>query len=294
MNQWLTDRAKHPAVALETTILAHGLPPAEAPAIHAQFAEAVREAGASPTLIGVLNGKAIVGMTDDELATMLSADSVHKANRSNLGIMLARSRTAATTVSTTVELAAHAGIRIMATGGIGGVHKDYHAHLDISADLGAIASHPVAVVTSGCKNILDIAATREALETLGVPVVGFRCDTFPAFYQRSADLPLDHRFDDEAELARFIGFELDRTGRGVVVCNPIPADDEIPLAEWTEWLTRARAETEPGLGRDATPAVLARVHELSAGRTVRANIALATSNASLAGRLAAAGAADRP
>ncbi|MEO1584825.1 MAG: pseudouridine-5'-phosphate glycosidase [Planctomycetota bacterium] len=286
MHDWILNRTRGRDVALETTILAHGLPADRAPQIHRDLAQAVVGQGAEPCLIGVLRGRATAGMTEADLKDMLAADPVLKANRSNLGVMLRTGATAATTVSTTVEIAAAVGVCLMATGGIGGVHLGYADRLDISADLLAIASHPVAVVSSGCKNILDLAATREALETLGVPVVGYRTDSFPAFYQRQTDIPIDHAFDDPNELAAYIDAELRRTGRGIVVCNPIPAESEIPLETWQAWL--AEAKTSPAAaGRDATPQLLARVHHLSEGRTVDANIALALSNAALAGTLAA-------
>lgn len=283
----LINRAEPPAVALETTLLLHGLPRDRVNHVHAQLVSAIRGGGASPALVGIIEGDPIVGMTTAELNLMLDRDSVPKVNRANLGIVLATRQWGATTVSTTTELAHAAGIRVFATGGIGGVHRNYAASLDISADLAAIAHHPVAVVTSGCKNILDIAATREALETLGIPVVGFRTDTFPAFYQRSSGIPVDAAFQDEADLAAFLSFELERTGRGVVVCNPIPESDEIPLEQWNGWLAAAEAGSVGRAGRDATPQILAAVHAVSEGATVEANIALARSNATLAGVLAA-------
>ncbi|MEM9662616.1 MAG: pseudouridine-5'-phosphate glycosidase [Planctomycetota bacterium] len=282
----ITDRSKPNSVALETTLLVHGIPRDVVHDVAMQLFEAVASAGAHPTLVGVVAGQPTVGMTSEELQTMLREASVEKVNRANLGVAMARGRWGATTVSTTIELSHAAGVEVFATGGIGGVHRDYATHLDISADLGAIAAHPVAVVTSGCKNILDVRATREALETLGVPVVGYKTDTFPAFYQRSSGIAIDATFDSEHELAAFIKFELARSGRGVVVCNPIPTDAEIPLDTWNTWLRTALRRVS-GRGRDSTPALLAAVHEVSAGATVTANIALARSNAVIAGRIAA-------
>ena len=273
------------AVALETTLLVHGIPRERVHEVASKLSGAVIEAGAQPALVGIVDGVPVVGMTSVDLDAMLARDEVAKVNRANLGVLLATKQWGATTVSTTVELAHAAGVRVFATGGIGGVHRGYGTRLDISADLAAIAAHAVAVVTSGCKNILDIAATREALETLGVPVVGFQTDTFPAFYQRSSGIAIDAKFDDADELAAFLAFELHRTGRGVVVCNPIPAEDEIPLEQWNGWLAQAEATTD-ARGREATPQILAAVHQISQGATVEANIALARSNASLAGRLA--------
>ncbi|MFI4892184.1 MAG: pseudouridine-5'-phosphate glycosidase [Phycisphaerales bacterium JB058] len=285
----LINRAKAPAVALETTILVHGLPPEQALAVGEQLENAVKESGSNPALIGVVDGSPVVGMTHDELKRLTDAGSVPKLNTSNLGHALFARSHGATTVSTTMELAERSGIRVFATGGIGGVHKDYHLTPDISADLFALTRHRVAVVTSGCKNILDIPATREMLETLGVPVVGYQTDVFPAFYQRRTDLPVDATFDDASELADYLAFELARHKRGVVVANPIPEADEIDQNQWDEWLTKAHSlpSVKAATGRDATPALLAEVHRLSDGKTVEANIALALSNARLAGKLAA-------
>jgi len=287
--QPFVNRAASPAVALETTILVHGLPKDSATKAAELFESEVRAGGANAALIGVVSGVPTVGMNRQELEALINADSVPKLNTSNLGYALHSGSHGATTVSTTAELAERAGIRVFATGGIGGVHTDYHKRPDISADLGAIARHRVAVVTSGCKNILDLAATRELLETLGIPVIGYQTDVFPAFYQRETDLPVDARFDDPAELADYLGFELSRKSRGVVVANPIPSASEISHEEWGHWLSKARnvPSVTQSTGRDATPAVLAEVHRLSGGRTIEANIALACSNARLAGLLAA-------
>lgn len=286
----LINRAKAPAVALETTLLVHGLPPQEALTVADQLDQAVTKASANPALVGVISGSPVVGMTRDELQALTAAGNIPKLNTSNLGHALFTKSHGATTVSTTMELAERAGIRVFATGGIGGVHKDFHLTPDISADLFALTRHRLAVVTAGCKNILDIAATREMLETLGITVVGYQTDTFPAFYQRQTDLPVDATFDDPAELATFLSFELARHKRGVIVANPIPKSEEIALDEWNQWLSEAQSlpSVKAAAGRDATPAVLTEVHRLSQGRTVKANIALAVANASLAGKLAAA------
>lgn len=274
------------AVALETTLPALGLPPGEGLPFTRELGELIQAEGAQPVVVGILDGKPIVGMTDDQIAELLDGRPVAKANSANLGILIYNRADAATTVSATMELAAGSGIRVFATGGIGGVHKGYAHHLDISADLAALARFPVAVVASGTKSLLDVVSTREALESLGVPVVGFRCDRFPAFYLRESDAGVDARFDDETDLAAFIAGELWRTGRGVLVCNPIPAESEIDPARWRGWLEKAEAQTAPSSGRDITPGVLAALHEISDGETLRANLALVRSNAALAARLA--------
>lgn len=273
-------------VALETTLLLHGVPKPEAAPLAAQLGAIVRAAGARPALIGILAGRPIVGLTEAELAELLAAENIAKVNTANLGLALHRRAHAATTVSTTMELAAAAGIRVFATGGIGGVHRGYGAHLDISADLAAFTRFPVAVVTSGVKSLLDVESTREALETLGIPVVGFRTDRFPAFYLRDSAARVDDRFDEPEDLAAFISSELTRTGRGIVVAHPIPEAEEIPPNLWREWLTLASEQESSAAGREVTPRILARLHDISGGRTLRANLALVRENARLAARLA--------
>ena len=284
----LLNRAGAGFVGLETTILVHGVPRADAAPLAARLAEAVRAGGngaAEPAVVGIVSGRPVVGLLPDELDLLLAADHVEKANTSNLGVVMHRKQHGATTVSTTVELAALAGIRVVATGGIGGVHRDYADHLDISSDLGTLARRPVAVVTSGVKSLLDVAATRELLETLGVPVIGYRTDSFPAFYVRETDIPVDARFDDAEDLARYVASELARTGRGVVVANPCPEADAMPRDAWESLLARAQAAAGPARGRDVTPALLTQVHALSGGTSLRANIALAVDNARLAGAI---------
>lgn len=277
------------AVALETTLLVHGVPREAGVSLGAELREIVRGAGAFPALVGLVAGVPTVGMSDQEVRSLLDSAHVPKANSANLGVLMHRGSHGATTVSTTMELAALAGVRIFATGGIGGVHPGYGEHLDISSDLAAFTRFPVAVVTSGVKSILDVVGTREALETLGIPVIGFGTDRFPAFYQRGSGAGVDARFDDVADLARFAAQELHRTGRGLVIANPIPEADEIREVEWADLLRRARAEVD-GLGvsgRDVTPALLGSLHRISGGRTLAANLSLVRSNTKLAAMIAA-------
>lgn len=273
-------------VALETTLLLHGVPAAEAAPLAANLTSIIRAEGARPALVGVFSGRPVVGLSESELAAMLAAGPVRKVNTANLGVAVHRRAHAATTVSTTMELAAAAGIRLFATGGIGGVHRGYGSRLDISADLAAFTRFPVAVVTSGVKSLLDVRSTREALETLGIPVVGYRTDAFPAFYLREGPGRVDERFDELDDLARFLANELVRTGRGVVVAQAVPESEAIDPGAWLEWLARADEETRDAGGRDVTPRLLARLHELSGGATLRANLALIRENARLAARLA--------
>lgn len=275
------------AVALETTLLCHGVPKNAAPPLAEEIDAIVREAGGMPALVGVVAGVPTVGMTRQELALLLNAASVEKVNTANVGLAIHGRRHAATTVSATMELAALAGVRVFATGGIGGVHRGYGQHFDVSSDLPAFARFPVAAVTSGVKSLLDVVATREVLETLGVPVVGYQTDCFPAFYLRDGGTGVDARFDDVDALAAFVRFELARTGRGVVIANPIPAGEQVASLEWDAWLAEATALAGEARGRDVTPRVLGLLHEISGGRTLRANLALVKNNARLAGALAA-------
>lgn len=279
-----------PWVALETTLLAHGLPRGEGLPLARELAQVVSRRGARAAVVGIVSGKAIVGMEEDELAALLAHDDVSKVNTANLGIVVHRGQHGATTVSATIELAAAATVRVFATGGLGGVHQGYGTHLDISSDLAALARFPVAVVASGVKSLLDVQSTREALETLGVPVVGFRTERFPAFYLRESAAGVDARFDDPADLARFVDAELTRTGRGVLIANPVPADAEIDELQWNRWLADASRDAEQSgvSGRDVTPAILSALHRISGGATLRANVALVKANAALAAALAVA------
>ncbi len=282
-------RAGPCAVALETTLLVHGVPASTAPALDAELRAICRAEGAEPALVGVVGGAPTVGMTERELALLLEqGTSVPKANSANLGVLCHWGSHAATTVSATMELAAAAGVRVFSTGGLGGVHKGYGCHLDVSADLGAFTRFPVAVVASGVKSLLDVASTREALESLGVPVIGYRTDAFPSFYTRDSGQSVDARFDDAETLAKYLRAELERTGRGVVVCNPIPEEDELDTALFGAWLEQAEDEAEDAgvSGRGVTPFLLGRLHELSGGKTLEANLVLVRSNVRLGAALA--------
>lgn len=304
-----------PRVALETTLLAHGVPAGEGLPLARELASLVREAGAEPAIVGIAAGRAVCGLSEEQLAEMLDSAAggasgregagapapggVPKVNAANLGLALHSGGMGATTVSATMEIAAGAGVRLFATGGLGGVHRGVappdarpSARLDVSSDLFALTRFPVAVVCSGVKSILDVAATREVLEMLGVPVVGFGTDRFPAFYQRAVDdrVRVDARFDDVSGLARYVDAELTRSGRAVVVCNPVPVEHEIDAATWARWLGQAetRVKAAGAAGRDVTPLVLGALHEISGGKTLRTNIALVKSNTRLAARLAVA------
>ena len=292
----ITCRSDPWAVALETTLVVHGVPRADGAALAAELAGICRNAGSPHAFVGVVSGVPTVGMTEGELRAMLSGEGVAKVNTSNLGVAVHRRQDGATTVATTREIASAVGLRVFATGGLGGVHRGFAQRLDISGDLHALARFPMAVVTSGVKGLLDVGATRELLETLGVPVVGYRTDRFPAFYVRDGGEGVDARFDDAGELAAFCAAELRRTGRAIVVCNPIPEGDEIPAPAFESMLHAAEGEARArgAAGRDATPAILAALHRLSAGQTLRANLSLVKSNTALAASLARAMRAVRP
>lgn len=284
----LVNRAPAGSVALETTLLLHGVPREIAPALSRDLADTVRRTGAHPVYVGLHGGVPTVGLNEPELSSLFEAPKVAKANASNMGVLMHRRQHGATTVSTTLELASLAGVRYFATGGIGGIHKGYGSRLDISADLAALARFPVAIVTSGVKSLLDVVSTREALETLGVPVVGYRCDRFPAFYLRDSDAGVDARFDDVSDLSAFVAVELSRSRRAVVIANPVPPADAIDAGQWQRWLAQAEKDASGSTGRDVTPVLLAALHTISGGATLKANLALIRSNAALAGELAAA------
>ncbi len=286
----LINRAGPGHVALETTLLLHGVPREAALTLSDHLEADVRRAGAKPALMGVVHGQPTAGVSRAELESMLAAGNVPKANLSNIGVIIHRKGHAATTVSTTMQLAAAAGVRVFATGGLGGVHKGFAEHLDISSDLVAMTRFPVAVVAAGVKSILDVEATREALETLGVPVIGFRTDRFPAFYRRQSAAGVDARFDDAHELAAYVKEELARSGRGVLIANPVAPEHEIPEAELNRWIQQATdsAKAKGITGRGITPHVLGELHRISGGKTLACNVELVRSNARLAGELCAA------
>ncbi|MFI4854228.1 MAG: pseudouridine-5'-phosphate glycosidase [Phycisphaerales bacterium JB065] len=288
-------RVPSPAVALESTLLLHGVPSHSALGLHRELCELCVQAGAHPALVALLEGAPVAGVTEAELQELLQCPSVPKANTSNLGVLKYWGANAATTVSATMEIAAAAGINVFATGGLGGVHQNLFTgsatcNLDISSDLAAMSRFPVAVVSSGVKSILDVVATREALESLGVCVVGFQTDSFPAFYQRASDAGVDARFDDVQDLAGFLLAEFARSNRAVLVANPIPEQHEIPHDRFEVWREQAteHAESIGATGRALTPAILAALHRISDGATLNANIELIRSNTTLAAQIASA------
>ena len=251
----------------------------------------VREHGAVPATIALLDGRALVGLDDAALQRLASADGVAKASRKDLPALAAAKASAGTTVAATMYLAHLAGIVIFATGGIGGVHRGAEHTFDVSADLDELGATPVTVICAGAKSILDLPKTLEVLETRGVPVIGIGTDEFPAFFSRTSGLPVDHRVDTPQELAAVL-VEHRRFGLrgGVLVANPIPAEDALAAEEIDVRIDQAIADAEAaGITRkDVTPYLLERINELTDGRSLTANIALIRNNAALAARTAVA------
>ena len=289
-----------PVVALESTIISHGMPWPQNLETALRVEAAVREAGAVPATIAVIDGRPCAGLAPSQIETLARAGpAVRKLSRRDLPVALAAAppgQHGATTVATTMMIAAMAGIRVFATGGIGGVHRGAlsgAASFDISADLLELARTPVAVVCAGAKAILDLRATLEMLETHGVPVLGYQCSELPAFYSRESGLglPLPWRLDTPEALARVLrAQDTCSPGQGAVIANPVPAADEIPHGVVDAWITQALAEARAQgvAGAGVTPFLLARVAELSGGASLKANIALVLNNARLAAQVAAA------
>ena len=280
--------ADGPVVALESTVIAHGLPrPMNLETARAMEAE-VRDGGASPATIALADGSAVVGADDALLARLAREDGVAKVSLRDIAPVLARGTLGATTVAASVEIAARAGIAVMATGGIGGVHRGAERSFDESADLEAIARNPVCVVCAGAKLVLDLALTLERLETLGVPVIGYGTDEFPAFYVRASGLRVPHRVDDAASAARIAREQLVR-GAGLVIAVPISASDALERGAAEAEVARAveAAERSGVRGAALTPFLLGALGDATSGRSLRANVALLRQNARIAAELAA-------
>ncbi len=281
-----------PVVALESTIISHGMPwPQNAETAFA-LEQIVREEGAIPATIALLDGRIQVGLSGAEIERLAAPDSeVVKCSLRDLAVVLQRKVLGATTVAGTLFAAQGVGIRFFATGGIGGVHRGGEQSLDISADLPQLARSQVAVVSAGAKSILDIPRTLEYLETLGVPVIGWQTDEFPAFFTRSSGQPVAHRYDSEEHLAKALKIQWSLPlPQGVLVANPIPEEFE-PEAEPIQRATEqalAEAEKQNICGKELTPFLLSRIEQLSGGLSLSANVKLVENNARLAARLARA------
>ncbi len=287
-------RENRPVVALESTVIAHGLPHPRNLDTAARMETAIRAQQAVPATIGVLGERVVVGLSEKEIEQLGTAPDVLKASRRDLGLAVARGQLAATTVAATAFVATAAGIRIFATGGIGGVHRGVEETLDISADLGELARSPVAVVCAGAKAILDLPRTLEYLETVGVPILGYRTDRFPAFYAADSGLTLEHRVDTPTEAAAGLtGHWRVNPGTGILIANPPPAANAMATTELEEMIAVALGDAAAqGVdGKEVTPFLLSRVSELSQGRSLEANVALLENNAQIAAEIAVAMAA---
>jgi pseudouridine-5'-phosphate glycosidase len=283
---------KAPVVALETTVVTHGLPHPDGVTTAMSLEQIIREAGATPATIGIIGGALRIGLTASELEQLATTPNVAKINFSNLAAAVASGQPGSTTVAATMFAAHASAIRVFATGGIGGVHRDATESGDISADLTALSRIPVVVVSAGAKAILDLPRTVEMLETLGVPVFGFRTDEFPAFYRRSTGLPVDRRYDSITDLASAVQLHLSLgLGTGVLIANPIPIADEMPSELYERALHTALSEAGARRirGRAVTPFLLDRMRAVTGGESVRANVALLRHNAQVAAALAVAG-----
>ncbi|MBC7249400.1 MAG: pseudouridine-5'-phosphate glycosidase [Anaerolineae bacterium] len=281
--------ANQPVVALESTLIAHGLPYPTNLETALRLEDVIRAEGATPATIAVLSGQLRVGLNKAELEYLARSKNIRKVSRRDLPIVVAQGGDGATTVAATMWIAARAGIDVFATGGIGGVHRGYP--FDVSADLPELARTEVAVVCAGAKSILDLPRTLEWLETWGVPVIGYGTDEFPAFYTRSSGLPVDVRVDTPLAAAEIIHARWDLgLGGGVLIVAPVPAEAALPAEGMEEAITQALAAAEEqGIrGKALTPFLLARIAEITGGASLRANIALLENNAAIAARIARA------
>ena len=280
-----------PVVALESTIISHGMPYPRNVEMAVEVEQIIRDGGATPATIAVLDGIPRIGLDRAELETLATHPDVAKVSLRDLPHIMARGAHGATTVASTMRLASLAGIAVFVTGGLGGVHKGAETSFDVSADLTELGQTDVAVVSAGVKSILDIGLTLETLETLGVPVVVHGSDEFPSFYSRSSGFDAPLRSDSAEELAAIMKAKWDLGLRGAVsIANPVPAEDEMPRAEIDGLIAQALAECdERGIhGKEITPFLLGRIVELSGGRSLETNIALVRANARLGAAVAAA------
>ena len=278
-----------PVVALESTVIAHGLPYPQNLETANDMESAIRSGGGVPATIAILNGEICVGLNASQIERLASGEGVRKISRRDLAMAVAKSLDCATTVATTALIAHRAGIRVFATGGIGGVHRGFAA--DVSADLPELARTPVTVVCSGAKIVLDLERTREWLETYGVPVLGWRCDELPAFYSRSSGLAIDQRVENASDVVAIVEAR-DRMGleSSVLVTVPVPIEYEVNRDELENILTAALglADKQGIRGKEITPFLLAEMSKQSGGKTLMANIALLKNNAVVAAEIAMA------
>ncbi|MDJ0917406.1 MAG: pseudouridine-5'-phosphate glycosidase [Woeseiaceae bacterium] len=279
-----------PVVALESTIISHGMPYPQNVECARSVESAVAAIGARAATIAIVDGELVVGVTPDEMEKLADTSAI-KASRRDLAAAVVNKLTGGTTVAATMLIAHRAGIRIFATGGIGGVHRGYENSLDVSADLEELARTPVAVVCAGIKSVLDLPRTLQYLETKGVAVLGYGVDNLPAFYARDSGLPLDYRVDSPADIAAMLVAQ-DSIGlcNGTLITNPIPAEHALPRETMDRLVDTAISQMEAAAitGKDATPFLLKRITELSGGESLAANMALVINNARLAAEVAVA------
>jgi pseudouridylate synthase len=279
-----------PVVALESTIISHGMPHPQNIEMAGEVEAIVRRRGATPATIAVIDGVCRIGLTGAEIELLGTRHDVHKATTRDLPWLVATRSTGATTVAATMHLAALAGIRIFATGGVGGVHRGAVTTFDISADLSELAATPVAVVCAGVKSILDIPLTLEYLETAGVPVVVVGSDQFPAFYSRTSGQPAPRKVDDARQAAAVLDATWGalKLQRGILIANPISSADEIPSREIDGVVADALLELDAQgiVGQAVTPFLLSRIAERTGGRSLNANISLIKHNAAVAADIA--------
>ncbi|MBI5950777.1 MAG: pseudouridine-5'-phosphate glycosidase [Chloroflexi bacterium] len=276
-----------PVVALESTVITHGLPRPQNLQLARDMEKAVREAGATPATIALLEGKIHIGLSDEELVRLADSESTLKVSHRDFATAIVKKADGGTTVAGTMYAANMAGIKVFATGGIGGVHKE--SAFDVSTDLRSLAEIPTIVVCAGGKAILDLPATLEYLETMGVPVVGYQTDEFPAFYSRESRLGVSARLDSPKEIAEFARAHWNLGMKsGILVANPIPEADAIPAAKMEPIIAKASAEAiEQGIhGQKLTPFLLGRISELTKGKSLKANLAMLLNNARLAAQIA--------
>ncbi|WP_128895216.1 pseudouridine-5'-phosphate glycosidase [Longirhabdus pacifica] len=280
-----------PIVALETTIISHGMPYPQNIEMAKEVEQIIRDNGAVPATIGIMNGKIKIGLTDEELQEFATNKQVEKVSRRDFPYMLASGKIGATTVAGTMIAAQLAGINMFATGGIGGVHREGEITWDVSADLTELANTDVAVVCAGAKSILDIGRTLEYLETNGVPVVGYKTDEFPSFYSRESGYGVDFNLDKPEQVAAVMASKWDLELRGgMVIANPVPAEAALNFNEIEGVIVQAleEAKQQEITGKNVTPFILAKVKELTSGKSLETNIALVKHNAQVAANIAVA------
>lgn len=277
-----------PIVALETTIISHGLPYPTNLETAFELEEIIRSLGATPATLGIVDGETVIGLSKDEIRSFATRKDIIKVSKRDLPIVMAKKLWGATTVSATLILAKMTGIKYFATGGIGGVHRGASNSFDVSRDLYEIASSPVVTVCSGAKAILDIPKTLEILETLGVSILSYKSRCFPAFYSRLTPYPVDYDCQTVDDLLRIIQDNRKLDKNGILVVNPCPEEDEIPFERIEPLIEEAiqMAERKGVHGKDVTPFLLSSLCEISDGQTLKANVSLVKNNAHLAAQLA--------